>query len=210
MELNQIPNIPKDKRRREDGTESDSDTNVAKAAKQPTMDNDDVIDEVEGSATASAAVDASTAHHDAQASTKEIEPKQISAGNVPMFKKLSKLKKSICKAQYHHKMMTDALLSKKPPKGLNPKRITLRLTDLSVDTQLRWERAHIVLATTLTDILRDHWKARAENLTETFNGLHGDLTTDDDTEIQYIDNLLKHYEEEAIKEIKEARNKNRE
>ena len=105
-------------------------------------------------------------------------------------------------------MLIECFAKNRPPKGLNPKRIGLKLTDLSVDTQLKWERAHLTMARTLTQILRDHWKERIDNLSNTFQELQHSLSTAAiDEELAYIHELLAKYEEEALKEINEQRKK---
>ena len=84
----------------------------------------------------------------------------ISKNNVPAFRILHKLSKHVVRAEHNVNKLVKLLEEKHLPKGLSPKRSPLNLPDMPIEIQLKWEKAHVELSRSFTEILREYWTKR--------------------------------------------------
>ena len=135
--------------------------------------------------------DGDVQNFDAPMETEEIKQPRISEDNIPTFRILRKLAKSLIRAQYNHSTLDTSLQEKRLPKGLCPNKIPLKIPEVSTKTQIAWEHAHNNLNKQLTTILRDHWKERITILQEDYdNTLITIQENSTPEELQHIKSLI--------------------
>ena len=132
----------------------------------------------------------------------------IAETNVPTFRILRKLNKHIVRAEHNSAKLAKLLQDKHLPKGLSPKRFPLNLPDTPIDIQLKWERAHVQLSRTLTEILHEYWTNHNHTQKEIFENLWSSLREEATEEEQtHITSLLNKTKEETIQRIHDAEKK---
>ena len=149
----------------------------------------------QGAAADGAAASTSTV---APAGEEEKTGNRITEDNVPNFRILRKIAKSLTRAKYNQKTLEAAIKEKRLPKGLSPAKIPLKLPDVSIETQIAWEEAHTHLNKSLTLILQKHWEDRSMQLAtdyeKTLAGIRGRSSPE---ELTYILKLINQYEVET-------------
>ena len=94
------------------------------------------------------------------------------------------------------------------PKGLSPKRFPLNLPDTPIDIQLKWEKAHVDLSKSLTEILHEYWSKRFITQTESLEQLWTALReTATEEEYTHITSLINKSKEETLQRIHDAEKK---
>ena len=131
--------------------------------------------------------------------TKSKQITHISQDNVASFRILRKVAKALTRATYNKGTLQTALTEKRLPKGLSPSKIPLKIPDVSIDTQIAWESAHVELNKTLTTILKNHWEERIKILAEDYQKtLRGIRDRSKPEEVQFILNLIIEYQTETV------------
>ena len=98
----------------------------------------------------------------------QTEPVRIPPEIVPSFRIIRKQVKALTRAKYNYDTLDLAIKEHRLPKGLSPAKIPLKIPDVSTEIQLNWERAHIDLNKTLTELLKKHWANRNTQLTKEY------------------------------------------
>ena len=128
--------------------------------------------------------------------------------NVPAFRILRKITKHATRAEHNTLKLGRLLTEKHLFKGLSPKRFPLNLPDTPIDIQLKWERAHVKLSRSLTEILVDYWTRRYQKTNQEWEDLWRTLeeqTTEE--ELKHIKDLIQKTKDETEQRIAEAEQK---
>ena len=92
----------------------------------------------------------------------EAELNSIQQGYI---KAITKLVRSIERANCHIQLLTTAIDKKKPPRGLNPK-ISPMLPDTPGKFIIKWEGIQQEIGLNFTQVLREYWIDRSHKLSE--------------------------------------------
>lgn len=79
----------------------------------------------------------------------------------PTYKLFRKQHLALTGAEHHMEFLTKLHQNQQVPKGLKPK-VTTTTVELPPKLFLRWEQAHLDLASTLRDILHEYWELKAQ------------------------------------------------
>ena len=116
--------------------------------------------------------------------------------------------KSLTRAKYNYETLDSALKVHRLPKGLSPAKIPLNIPDVSTEIQLQWEKAHIDLNKTLTELLRKHWDVRKTSLLKEYEqSLDNIRKSSSPGVLNHILKLLDQYQSETSAELHERTKK---
>ena len=138
----------------------------------------------------------------------QTDPVRILPEIVPSFRIIRKQVKALTRARYNHDTLDSAIKEHRLPKGLSPTKIPLKIPDVSTEIQLDWEKAHIDLNKTLTELLRKHWANRIMKLNEEHDNTLDHIRKNSDPGVlNHILRLLNQYKTETLAELDERMKK---